>query len=130
MTTTVNSSSLARRRNTTYLYFYAKYTKIPNWTGKTTLILRVCVLGGAAGLLSDGLSCNEHNCSEEETGGPGRVTESVANNNQIIMWPKGAPALLAFGLGSASDGMKQLNNAEWTRADVYLLQLSGLFRFF
>ena len=39
----------------TYSYFYAKSTKIPNWTGKSTAIVGVCVLGGAARLLSDGL---------------------------------------------------------------------------
>lgn len=84
------------------------------------------MLGGTAELLSPGLCCNDHNCSEEEKGGPERATGSVVNNNQIIIWPKGAPALFEVGLDSEGDDMKQLNNAERTGADVYPLQVSSL----
>lgn len=71
-----------------------------------------------AELLHRCLCCSGHNCSEEEKGGAERATGSVANNNQIIIWPKGAPALFEVGLNSEGDDVKQLNNAKHTRADV------------
>lgn len=50
----------------------------------------------------------------------------MVNNNQIIIWPKGAPALFEVGLDSEGDNMRQLNNAEQTGADVYPLKVSSL----
>ncbi len=50
----------------------------------------------------------------------------MVNNNQIIIRPKGAPALFEVGLDSEGDDMRQLNNAEQTGADVYLLKVSSL----
>lgn len=45
---------------------------------------------------------------------------SVLSNSQIIIWPKGTPALFEVGLDSEGDNMKQLNNAEQSAVCVIL----------
>lgn len=70
-------------------------------------------------LLSQGLCFNDHNCSEEEKGGPERGPGSVVNNNQ----PKGHLLCLRYSVG---DDTRQLNNAEQTGADSYPLKVSTL----
>lgn len=82
---------------------------------------------GHVKLLSQGLCCNNHNCSQEEKRGPDGATASVVHNNQIIIWPKGAPALFEVGLDSQGDDTRQLNNAALNR---YLSTLSQQFVFF
>lgn len=85
------------------------------------LATALCVLDGAMELLSQGLCCNNHNCSQEEKGGPERATGGVVNNNHYL-----APALFEVGLDSEGDDTRQLNNAEQTGADGHPLKVSTL----
>lgn len=62
------------------------------------------------------LCCMATTVSTSERGGAQRATGSVANNTQVIISPKGAPALSEVGQDAAGDGVKQLNNAKAHRS--------------
>lgn len=44
--------------------------------------------------------------------GAKKEPDSVVNNNQLIIWPKGAPASFEVGLSSMSDEVEQLKCSE------------------
>lgn len=65
-------------------------------------------MGGTLELLSHGMCYNDHNWAEEEKRKAEKEPDSVVNNNQLIIWPKAAPASFEVGLSSKGDEMEQL----------------------